>query len=412
MHAVPEEGESHYEDACSDSSSHSRSSSFAFGASFPASGYGTEGSTYQPYQIPRRQDSLSSEWSFAHAASAARKREPKNEVDLFFTCLENLDCDEPGYAKPLVEVQTPKRQPKVLGLGFGFDLLDDEDPNFNFGQRTDDQPSSFRQPKLEGSLEAVAFVTEMDTEDDEVGGPPAPLPFLDDEDCAFSFGASQDSSVTSRSPSPDLEDVGLATPRLTPPQWPGIPSVFSAIPSAERQHTRSRSRVARESIDLSSASWTFPKSAPPNIMTFPQGKPKALPAVPTPVPTVPTVPTTARAVLPTANASNFVPLSMKPFSFGRNATVPTPAVPSSADSAPNPRPPPILSPLSPGPLSPLQRPCFREARSQPSTPTCKSTQTPKSGLFANLASLLPSSWSSRSQREQPLFPSPIASPQT
>lgn len=413
MHAVPEEGESHYEDARSDGSSHSRSASFAFGTCSPASGYGTEEPTYQPYQIPRRQGSLSNEWSFVNAASASRKHGPKNEVDLFFTCLENLDCDEPGYAKPLVEVQTPKRQPKVLGLGFGFDLLDDEDPNFNFGQPIDDQPSSFHQPKLEGSLEDVAFATKMDTEDDGVSGPPAPLPFLDDEDSAFSFGASQDSPVTSRSPSPDLEDTGLTTPRLTPPQWPGIPDVFSAIPSAERQHARSRSRVARESIDLSSASWTFPKSAPPSIMTFPQGKPKALPAVPTPVPTVPTVPTTARAVVPTtANASNFAPLSMKPFSFGRNATVPVPAVPSCADSVPNPRRPPILSPLSPGPLSPLQRPCFRDARSQPSTPTCKSTQTPKSGLFANLASLLPSSWSSRSQREQSLFPSPIASPQT
>ena len=397
MHAVPETGEGHYEDARSDDSSHSRSASFAFGACPPASAYDTERSTYQPYQIPRRHDSLNNEWSFANATSASRRRGPKNEVDLFFTCLENLECDEPGYAKPLVEVQTPKRQPKVLGLGFGFDLLGDEDPTFNFGQSVDDQPSSFHQPKLEGSLEDVVFAVQMDTEDDEVSGPPAPLPFLDDEDSAFSFGASQDSSVTSGSPSPDLEEAGLTTPRLTPPQWPGIPDVFSATPSAERQHTRSRSRVARESIDLSSASWTFPKSAPPNITTFPQGNPKAPPAVPSPVPTVPTVPTAARAVVPTAKASNLAPLSIKPFSFGRNTTVPIPAVPSFADSVPNPRPPPILFPLSPGPLSPLQRPCFRDARSQPSTPTCKSTQTPKSGLFANLASLLPSSWSSRSQ---------------
>jgi len=409
MHAVFEEDETHYEDARSDSSSHSRSTSFAFGACALASGYGTEGSTYQPYQIPRR-DSLNNEWSFANAASASRKREPKNEVDRFFTCLENLDCDEPGYAKPLVDVQTPKRQPKVLGLGFGFDLLEDEDPDFNFGRPVDDQPSSFHQPKREESLEAVAFAPQMDTDEDEVSGPPAPLPLLDDEDSAFSFGASQDSSVTSRSPSPDLEEGGLNTP-LTPPQWPGIPDVFSAAPSVERQYTRSQSHVTREPIDLSSASWTFPRSAPPNIMTFPQDKPQALPAVPT---SVPTVPTTARVVvpkLPTANAPNFAPLSMKPFSLGRNATVPVPEVTSRVDSAPNPRPPVIISPLSPAPLSPLQHPYFRDTRSQPPTPTSKSIQTPKSGLFANLASLLPSSWSSRSQREQPLFPSPLASPQ-
>jgi hypothetical protein len=118
MHAVPEEDESHYEDARSDGSSHSRSASFAFGACSMASGYGTEGSTYQPYQIPRR-DSLNNEWSFANAASASRKREPKSEVDLFFTCLENLDCDEPGYAKPLVEVQTPRDSPRSLVLASG-----------------------------------------------------------------------------------------------------------------------------------------------------------------------------------------------------------------------------------------------------------------------------------------------------
>ena len=388
MHAVLEEDEDHYEDACSDGSSHSRSASFAFGACSLTSGYGTEGSTYQPYQIPRR-DSLNNEWSFANAASASRKREPKNEVDRFFTCLENLDCDEPGYAKPLVEVQTPKRQPKVLGLGFGFDLLEDEDSDFNFSRPVDDRPSGFRQPKREGSLEDVTFATQMVTNEDEVSGPPAPLPFLDDEDSAFSFGASQDSSVTSGSPSPDLEEAGLITP-LTPPQWPGIPDVFSATPSAtpsaERQYTRSRSHVTRESIDLSSASWSFPKSAPPNIMTFPQDKTKALPAVPTPVPTVPTIARAVVPTVPTANAPNFAPLSIKPFSLGRNAT-------SRADSAPNPRSPVTISPLSSSPLSPY----FRDTRSQPSTPTSKSTQTPKSGLFANLASLLPSSWSSRSQ---------------
>jgi hypothetical protein len=146
-------------------------------------------------------------------------------------------------------------------------------------------------------------------------------------------------------------------------------------------------------------------------MTFPQGKPQALPAVPTPVPTVPTTARVVVPTLPTANASNFAPPSKKPFSFGRNTTTPMPVVPSRVDSAPNPRPLMILPPLSSAPLSPLQRPYFRDTRSQPSTPTSKSTQTPKSGLFANLASLLPSSWSSRSQREQPLFPSPLASPQ-
>lgn len=399
MRAVPEEDEGHYEDALSDGSSHSRSASFAFGGCSPTSGYVTEGSTYQPYQIPRRQDTLNNEWSFVNAASALRKREPKNEVDLFFTCLENLDCDEPGYVKPLVEVQTPKRQPKVLGLGFGFDLLEDEDPNFNFGLPVDDQSSNFHQLKQEGSSEDVAFATQMDTDDDEVSGPPAPLPLLDDEDSAFSFAASQDSSVTSRSPSPDLDETGLVTPRLTPPQWRGIPDVFTASPSAERQYTRARSRVARGSIDLSSTSWTFPKSAPPNIVTFPQGKPQAPSSALAPVPIIPT----------TVNASNLASPPKKPYSFGRNTVAPNPAVPSRANSAPNPRLPVILSPLSPAPLSPLQRPYVWDGRSQPSTPTSKSTQTPKSGLFANLASLLPSSWSSRSQRE---FPPPLASPKT
>lgn len=234
----------------------------------------------------------------------------------------------------------------------------------------------------------------MNTDEEEVSRPPAPLPFLDDEDSAFSFGASQDSSVTSPSPSPDLDEAGLITPRLTPQQWPGVPDVFSVSPSVERQHTRSRSRVARESVDLSSTSWTFPKSAPPDIVTFPQSKLQALPAVPAPVPTVPM---TARAVVPTALVAkvlSFAPPPKKPLGFGRNTTAPV-----RADSAPNPRPPVILPPPSPGPMSPLQRPYSRDARSQPSTPTSKSPQTPKSGLFANLASFLPSSWSSRSQRE-------------
>jgi hypothetical protein len=242
--------------------------------------YGTEGSTYQPYQIPRRHGSLSNGWSFANAASAPRKREPKKEVDLFFTCLENLDCDEPGYAKPLVEVQTPQRHPKVLGLGFGFGLLEDEDLNFNFGRPADDKPSSFHQPEREGLQEDVTFVTQMDIDEEEASRPMAPLPFLDDEDSAFSFGTSQDSSVTSRSPSPDFQEAGLITPRLTPPQWPGVPDVFSVTPSAERQHTRSRSRVTRESVDLSSTSWTFPKSAPPSTTTFPQSNTQTLPSVP------------------------------------------------------------------------------------------------------------------------------------
>ena len=400
MDAVPEEYEDHYEVAHSDGPLHSRSASFALNAHSSASVYGNEGPTYQPYQIPQRQDFLNNEWSFANAASAPRKREPKKEVDLFFTCLENLDCDEPGYAKPLVEVQTPKRQPKVLGLGFGFDLLEDEDPNFSFGRLVDDQPSSFRQPKLDEPQEDTAFATQVDTDEEEVSRPPAPLPFLDDEDSTFSFGASQDSSVTSPSPSPDLDEAGLITPRLTPPQqWPGVPDVVSVAPSVERQHTRSRSRVARESVDLSSTSWTFPKSAPPNIMTFPQSKLQALPAVLAPVPTVPV---TARAVAPTAPA----PPPKKPYSFGRTTA------PVRSGSAPNPRPPVILLPPSPGPMSPLQRPYSRDARSQPSTPTSKSPQTPKSGLFANLASFLPSSWSSRSQRELPPLPSQLASLRT
>ena len=410
MDTAPEEDEYHYKDPRSDGSFHSRSISFAFDAHPLTSAHGAEGPTYQPYQIPRRHDSLNNEWSFANAASAPRKREPKQEVDLFFTCLENLDCNEPGYTKPLVEVQIPKRQPKILGLGFGFDLLEDEDPNFNFGRPVDDRPSSFHQPKQEVSQEDVGFTTQVDTDEEDVSGPPAPLPLLDDEDSAFSFGPSQDSSVTSRSPSPDFEETGLITPRLTPPHLrPAAPGVFSVTPSAERQHIRSRSRVAHDSVDLSSASWTFPKSAPPNITTFPQGKPQALPTVPSPVSAVPTTTRPVAPTIPAGTVSNFTPPPKKPFSFGRNTTVPMPAVSSRADSTPTPL---ILSPFSPGPMSPLQRPYSRDVRSQPSTPTSKSTQTPKSGLFANLVSLLPSSWSSKNQREQPPFPSQLASPQT
>ena len=116
MHAVLEQGEGHDEDAHSDDSSYSRSASFAFGTCPPASGYVTERSTYQPYQIPADVTPLNNEWSFANAASASRKRGLKREVDLFFTCLRNLQCDEPGYAKPLVEVQTLKRQPVLFGI--------------------------------------------------------------------------------------------------------------------------------------------------------------------------------------------------------------------------------------------------------------------------------------------------------
>lgn len=406
MEAVTEEDEYRYGEPRSGGSFHSRSASFAVDARPPVSAYGTDEPTYQPYQIPRRHDSLNSGWSFANAVSAPRKRETKKEVDLFFTCLENLDCEEPGYTKPLVEVQTPKRQPKIVGLGFGFDLIEDEDPNFNFGRRVDDQPSSSHQPKQGESQEDVGFITQMDPDEEEVSGPAAPLPLLDDEDSAFSFGPSQDSSVTSRSPSPDFEETGLITPRLTPPHMrPAVPGVFSVTPSAERQHIRSRSRVAHESVDLSSTSWTFPKSAPPDITTFPQSNHQAPPAVPS---LVPTVPTTAQAVAPTIPAgkvSNIAPPPKKPFSFGRNTTVPMPAVSPRVDLTPHTRPPLILPPLSPGPMSPLQHLYSRDGRSQPSTPTSKSTQTPKSGLFANLASLLPSSWSSKSQREQPPFSS-------
>ena len=397
MNAVPEEDEDDYKDARSDGSVHSHSASFAFDGPSPALAYGAEGSTYQPYQIPRRHDFLNNEWSFANAASASRKREPKKEIDLFFTCLENLDRDEPGYAKPLVEVQTPRRQPKVLGLGFGFDL-EDEDPNFNFGQPVDDGPSSCHRPEGEESQEDVVFATPLDTGEGEVSGPSAPLPFLDDEDSAFSFGVSQDSSLTSRSLSPDLEEAGLITPRLTPPEPLGVPDVFSKTPSAERQHTRSRSRTARESVDLSSTSWTFPKSAPSNITSFPQNKPQAPPAVSALVLTTQAVVPTA----PTANVSSSAPPPKKLFGFGRSTIVPIPAVPSRVDLIPNPRPPVILSPLSSGPY-------YRDAESQP---TNKSTQTSKSGLFANLASLLSKSWSPRSQREYPPLLSPLASPQT
>lgn len=409
MNAVPEEDEGRYLDAHSDGSIHSRSTSVTFDACLPALAYGAEGPTYQPYQIPRRHDSLNNQWSFANATFAPRKCEPKKEVDLFFTCLENLDRDEPGYAKPLIEVQTPKRQPKVSGLGFGFDLLEDEDPNFNFS-RPIDLPSSFHQPKQQESQDNVVFTTQMDTDEEGMIGLPAPLPFLDDKDSSFSFGASQNSSLTSLSPSPDFEEAGLITPRLTPPQErPGVSDTFPVTPSDERQHIRSRSRGARESVDLSSTSWTFPKSAPPSITIFPQSNRQVLPAVPSPAPAVPT---TARSVVPTAKVSNFTPPPKKPFIFGRNTAVPIPAVPSRADPAPNLRPPVMLPPPSLGPLSPLQRPYSRDVRSQPSTPTSKSTQTPKSGLFANLANLLPSSWSSRSQREQPPFLSQLASPQT
>lgn len=141
-------------------------------------------------------------------------------------------------------------------IGFGLSPDEDEDSTFNFGQPT--SPST--------------FPASDDSEDDDVDKPVTPMPFLDEEDCAFSFSAPEEFNI---SPSPSVKKIPAQLPILDSPEMPSAhlpvmsspptPSVPNYVePTTPRprhkardsMNLRRRSRLDRGSMEMSGSTST------------------------------------------------------------------------------------------------------------------------------------------------------------
>lgn len=388
------------DDEDSDASFHSRSvSSVSYGFS-----------SRQPSSINTPDDSqrdLASGWSFA---KATKRVKPKPVVDNFFTCLDDSDSGLQAESSVGIPSLKSDSSPGVFSIGFGFSADEDEDSTFNFGQPA--SPSPF--PR-------------SDESDDELPVKSVePVPFIDDDDAAFSF-ATPDEFLSS--PTPSLSQVLTAanTPmnrsitHSPPPAMPNFSDPTTPRPrhkARDSMHLRRRSRNDRQSVDLSGTFSPFtvekassvPRSAPPSDSSFTFAR--------SPSPPV-RQPTLLDIAIPSGSIGSSLPsfdldvLSPPPV---RKPTSPTTAKKDEGGTRRPRMTPPVFVP-SPPPRSSsttsstgsrtrvsisrssgsrrLDQQQQQEQHSPPTPPPSTPSRSPLTNLsFAALTSLFPASWTS------------------